>query len=264
MVTEEELSNMSEEEIAELQKKNCIFCKIVNGEVPSKKVYEDDKILSIMDIRPATKGHILVLPKEHYPVLPVIPQETSKHMFKLTKDLCASIRKGLPSLGTTVFMANGAVAGQQSPHFLFHIIPRDSGDGLDQFTLAEKSVDQSQLLEPLQKGVGQAMQALLAQEGKMPDQESGEKAKEQLAMVLEENPEVRKLIAEKPEKFKQLIEENPQLKQVFQDINIDELSSQLQEVNKKEMADEDDDIKSEDELENSEDADLDKVSRLFK
>jgi galactose-1-phosphate uridylyltransferase len=70
-------AEMSQEEMLEQQKANCIFCKIVKGEIPSKKVYEDDMMLAILDINPAVKGHILVLPKEHYPIMPLIRQRSS-------------------------------------------------------------------------------------------------------------------------------------------------------------------------------------------
>ena len=69
------------------QKAQCPFCQIVDGKIPSKKVYEDDKILAILDIRPATKGHVLVMPKDHYPIMPLIPPDTFKHMFSKLKEL---------------------------------------------------------------------------------------------------------------------------------------------------------------------------------
>ncbi len=252
---EQDFSNMSQEEIAEAQKQNCIFCKIVEGEVPSKQVYEDEYVIAILDIRPATEGHVLVLPKEHYPVLPVVPQDVTKHMFSLTKDLCNSIREGLPAMGTTVFMANGAAAGQQSPHFLFHIVPRESGDNLDAFSLPRNNVSQKGLKEPLREQLGKAMKALLAEEGKLPDQEevSGEKRKQQVAQILQQNPDLRKALVQETEQFKKLVEQNPQMKKLFQGIDVDELASQL-EGDSGNSRDSDD----------KEGADLDKVSRLFK
>ena len=64
---------MSPEQIAEMQKQQCIFCKIIKGDIPGKKVFQDDFVEAILDINPAAKGHTLVMPKEHYPILPVIP-----------------------------------------------------------------------------------------------------------------------------------------------------------------------------------------------
>ena len=120
-LTEEDLRNMSPEEIAELQRKNCVFCKIVRGGIPGKKVYEDEMILAILDINPASKGHTLVLPKEHYPLLPLLPLNLFNHLFTKTQQLIVAIEKATVNPGVTVFIANGAAAGQQSPHFLFHL-----------------------------------------------------------------------------------------------------------------------------------------------
>ena len=72
---QEKMKNMSPEELKELQKQQCIFCQIIDGKVNSKKVYEDDKCLAILDINPSNPGHVLLMPKEHYPLMPLIPQD---------------------------------------------------------------------------------------------------------------------------------------------------------------------------------------------
>ncbi len=133
------------EELLEQQKANCIFCKIVKNEIPSKRVYEDEKMLALLDIRPAAKGHTLVLPTEHYPIMPLIPPETFSHLFGKSASLSGAVREGMVAERCTTFIANGAVAGQQSPHFLFHLIPREAGDGLDNFTIPTGSVDQQEI-----------------------------------------------------------------------------------------------------------------------
>ena len=166
MVSEEELQNMSPEEISRLQKENCIFCKIVKGEIPSRKVYEDEKMLAILDINPAAKGHMLVLPKEHYPILPVIPPDVFKHLFRTTKYLVAAVKKGMVAPQVTVFIANGAVAGQQSPHFLFHIIPNEGVD----FPIPKGNVpkeEAAKLTPALRANVGAIMKNYLQREGKL-------------------------------------------------------------------------------------------------
>lgn len=129
-LTEEDLKNMSPEELLELQKKNCIFCRIISGEIPSTEVYSDDELLCILDINPAAKGHVLVIPKQHYQILPQIPKEAIAKMFAAAQHISNAQLKSLPIEGTTIFVANGAAAGQRSPHFLFHVIPRNRGDGL--------------------------------------------------------------------------------------------------------------------------------------
>ena len=125
MVTQEELEKMSPEEILELQKQNCPFCKIVAGQIPSSKVLETKNILAILDINPAAKGHCLVLPKEHVPILPIIPPPVFKELFRTAKTITPVLRKTQHAEGTTLFIANGAVAGQQTSHFLYHLIPRE-------------------------------------------------------------------------------------------------------------------------------------------
>lgn len=136
------MSEMSPEEALAAQKANCPFCKMVSGEIPTKKVYEDDLVLAILDINPANKGHVLMMPKEHHYILPLVPPETFKHLFLQAKKLMHAMRKGLIVPGVTLFVANGAAAGQQSPHFLFHLIPREDGDGLDNLDVQERTVKQ--------------------------------------------------------------------------------------------------------------------------
>ena len=80
---EEKLKQMSPEELKAFQKQQCIFCQIVAGKVSSKKVYEDNICIAILDINPANPGHLLVLPKEHYPIMPLIPEEELKHIGKV-------------------------------------------------------------------------------------------------------------------------------------------------------------------------------------
>ena len=127
---EEKIKNMSPEELQELQKQQCIFCQIVTGKIPSKKVYEDSICLAILDINPATKGHILLLPKEHYAIMPQVPEKILGHLSIVAKHVSQVVLKILRTDGTTVFIANGAAAGQRAQHFMIHLIPRRSGDGL--------------------------------------------------------------------------------------------------------------------------------------
>ena len=141
---EEKLKNMSPEELAKLQQQQCIFCQIINGKIPSKKVYEDDTILAILDINPAAKGHIILLPKEHYAIMPQVPDEVIGHLFKKTKFLSQALLRSLKCGGTSVLIANGPIAGQRSQHFLVHLIPRKEGDKLlhNEERIIEKEMQQ--------------------------------------------------------------------------------------------------------------------------
>ncbi|MBU0757699.1 MAG: HIT domain-containing protein [Nanoarchaeota archaeon] len=134
---------MNPEQIIEAQKQQCIFCKIISGEIPSKKVFEDEIGIVILDINPANEGHVLVLPKKHYQIMPQIPETEIDHLFILAKKSSHSLLKGLGLKGTTIFVANGQYAGQKAPHFMIHVIPRVEGDGL--FGIRKSNVDEKLL-----------------------------------------------------------------------------------------------------------------------
>jgi histidine triad (HIT) family protein len=151
-VTEEELSKMSPEEIAELQKQNCIFCKIASKEIPAKIIHEDSDTICILDINPASEGHILVYPKKHYMILPHMPEDVLQKVFKNVKLMSHTLLKSLQCKGTTIFIANGVAAGQKAPHVLVHVFPRREGDGLVNLPNYEVSDEQ---LEKLQSSLGQ-------------------------------------------------------------------------------------------------------------
>jgi histidine triad (HIT) family protein len=141
-ITEDDLKNMSAEEIAELQKQNCIFCKIANKEIPSKIVHEDADTICVLDINPAAEGHILVFPKKHYMILPHIPDDVLAKIFKSVKLMSHTLLKSLQCGGTTVFVANGVAAGQKAPHALIHVFPRRENDGLVPLPKYEMSEEQ--------------------------------------------------------------------------------------------------------------------------
>ncbi len=139
------LENLSPEDSLELQRKNCIFCKIINNEIPSNEIYSDDKVKVILDINPASEGHCLVLPKKHYQILPQIPDDLIGYLFSSAKKTSRALLKALAVKGTTIFVANGAIAGQKAPHFMIHVIPRNKGDLL--FEIPKNKADEAQLNE---------------------------------------------------------------------------------------------------------------------
>ena len=108
---------------------DCIFCKIAAGEIPSKTIYEDEEFRVIMDISPATKGHALILPKEHYPNLYEIPEEVAADAMKLAKKMAKKMTDALQCDGFNLVQNNGEVAGQTVFHFHMHLIPRYKNDG---------------------------------------------------------------------------------------------------------------------------------------
>ena len=107
----------------------CIFCKIAGGEIPSATMYEDDDFRVILDLGPASKGHALILPKEHYANLYEIPDELAAKAMKLAKKMASAMTKALGCDGFNLVQNNGEVAGQTVFHFHMHLIPRYEGDG---------------------------------------------------------------------------------------------------------------------------------------
>ena len=110
-------------------KDDCIFCKLANGVFPTNSIYEDDTFNVILDVGPATKGHALILPKEHYDNLYELPDETAGKAMILAKKLGGEIVKRLNADGLNVVQNNGETAGQTVMHYHLHLIPRYKNDG---------------------------------------------------------------------------------------------------------------------------------------
>lgn len=140
----EKIKNMSPEELRDFQKKQCIFCHIISGKVQAKKIYEDDKTLAVLDINPANPGHILLLPKEHYSIMPQLPEDELKHIFMVAKSLSNAALKSLEATGTNIVVANGSAAGQKAQHFMVHIIPRKEDDNIS-FSIPQNKIPENEL-----------------------------------------------------------------------------------------------------------------------
>ena len=109
---------------------DCIFCKIIKGELPSKTIYEDNLIKVIMNINPSSNGHLLVLPKKHYLNIMDIPEEVVTHSFKVIRDtLYPLLKEKLNCEGLTI--AENNEYGQEIKHFHIHLTPRYENDGVD-------------------------------------------------------------------------------------------------------------------------------------
>lgn len=122
---------------------DCIFCKIVQGAVPSTRIYEDDDTLAFMDIGPVVKGHALVIPKKHYDPITDTPPEVLQKLIVVVQKIARAQIKGLGANGVNVGQANGRVAGQVVPHVHFHVIPRFEQDG-HSFTWVPRKYDDQQ------------------------------------------------------------------------------------------------------------------------
>jgi len=108
---------------------DCIFCKLVAGEIPSIKIFENDHVLAFMDIAPLVKGHALVIPKAHHNPLSETPDEVLAQVIAVVRLIAQAQQEGLGADGVNIHQANGAVAGQVVPHLHFHVIPRFKQDG---------------------------------------------------------------------------------------------------------------------------------------
>ena len=111
-----------------MKKQDCIFCRIISGEIPSTTIYENSKFKVIMDIAPANKGHVLILPKEHYDNIYDIDTATAGELFELAAMTARALKSVLDCDGMNILQTNGTVAGQTVFHFHMHIIPRYEGD----------------------------------------------------------------------------------------------------------------------------------------
>lgn len=112
-----------------MKKEDCIFCKLANGVFPTRSIYEDEEFNVILDVAPATRGHALILPKEHADNLYELPEETAGKALILAKKMMQKMTDKLACDGFNLLQNNGAVAGQTVNHFHLHLIPRYADDG---------------------------------------------------------------------------------------------------------------------------------------
>ncbi len=236
---------------AEEQKANCPFCKIASGEFPAKVVFEDDKIIAVLDINPAVKGHVLVLPKEHYPFIGMLPENIFSHLFEMSAEISKCIEEAMLCPGVEWFIASGGAAGQQVAHFILHLVPRNDNDGLDNFELKEGNVGEEelkQLKEKIEEKISVAT-----------NKKTEKLTKEKLLEVIEKSPQLKQAMIEKPDDFKKMAESTPQLKAMFSGFDIDEIIKELKGGKKE--AKQKTGKKSEEKKEKS---GLDEISKLFK
>lgn len=113
-----------------MKEDNCIFCKIANGDIPSATLYEDGEFRVILDLSPASKGHALIIPKEHYANLYELSDELASRVLVVAKKMIIKMSEVLDCEGYNVVQNNGVVAGQTVMHFHMHLIPRYKDDNV--------------------------------------------------------------------------------------------------------------------------------------
>jgi histidine triad (HIT) family protein len=109
---------------------DCIFCKIIAGQIPTTKIYEDEVVFSFLDIGPVSDGHTLVIPKQHFEKLHDCPADFLGQVCSRIGKISKAVMTGMTSDGYNVLCNNGEAAGQIVSHLHFHIIPRNTGDGV--------------------------------------------------------------------------------------------------------------------------------------
>ena len=129
---------------------NCIFCKIINKQIPSSVVYEDNDVVAFLDISQATKGHTLVLPKKHYANLLEIEEEVLAKVIKVAKMIATSMQDSLGAKGFNLVNNCNEVAGQSVMHFHLHIIPRYDHE---EFVIAPKENNNKFDLKEIQEQI---------------------------------------------------------------------------------------------------------------
>ena len=113
-----------------MNQQDCIFCKVVSGQIPSVKIFENEYVLAFLDIGPVSDGHTLVIPKAHCTRLDQIDPQAMLEIAKVLPMLAGTVQKAMDSDGYNVLCNNGTAAGQVVDHLHFHIIPRNAGDGV--------------------------------------------------------------------------------------------------------------------------------------
>lgn len=119
----------------------CIFCKIINKEIPSSIVYEDDDVLAILDLAQTTLGHTLVMPKKHYANILEIPDDELAHLMSIVKMLAKKISDKLGAKGFNLLVNTNEVAGQTVMHLHVHIIPRYDENDTIKIEFTENKLD---------------------------------------------------------------------------------------------------------------------------
>lgn len=129
----------------------CIFCSIVEGSIPSKKVYEDDDVLAILDISQTTEGHTLVMPKKHYDNFLAMPKDEFANLMAVTQTLAEKITGNMNASGCNILINTNAVAGQSVMHAHVHIIPRYDENDTVTFSFSENGFDLDEVLKKINR-----------------------------------------------------------------------------------------------------------------
>ncbi|MBW2003807.1 MAG: HIT family protein [Deltaproteobacteria bacterium] len=130
---------------------DCIFCKIIDGEIPAVKVLDEELVVAFMDINPSSKGHMLVVPKNHAENIFEIPESDLETLIKAVKRCANAVKEAVNAEGITILQLNGKASDQIVPHLHIHIIPRWKNDGLSISNWEMKKGDMEEINDIAQK-----------------------------------------------------------------------------------------------------------------
>lgn len=112
-------------------KNTCLVCQIIDNSIPSKKIFEDELVMAVLDVNGAVPGHCFIMPKNHYPIIEQVPDIEIGRLFQVSNKISSAIFESLGAQGTNIFIANGIPAGQTVAHFTINVIPRMENDGVN-------------------------------------------------------------------------------------------------------------------------------------
>lgn len=172
--------------VEEIETEECIFCQLVKGKLETVKIYEDNEIMVVLDIYPASKGHMLIMPKNHYKTIEEVPDALLSKLFIFVKAIMPSFLRITKAKGVNIFIAQGEKAGQRVKHFYLNLIPRYDKDNIN-LTWSQSKIDKEELEtlgEELRKEAEKELRTKL----------EAEKAKELKEQKEREEGEVEKIL----------------------------------------------------------------------
>jgi len=130
-----------------MEEEKCIFCQIAAKKIPTNAVYEDDRVIAFLDIRPSNPGHSLVVPKKHYETLLDVPEEEAAHLMRVVKHVAEGIVSTMKAEGFNILQNNKEAGYQLIPHMHFHVVPRFANDGLQLGNIRQGSYKDEQEMQ---------------------------------------------------------------------------------------------------------------------
>ncbi len=139
---------------------NCLFCKIINNEIPSLRVFESANVIGVLSIKPASKGHVILIPKEHVIYFTHLNPDLEKELFLAIRSITSVLVQAFNAEGFNIISNIGPTAGQRVPHACIHIIPRYKDDNLN-ISIPEKEINEEELYDTYKKYIMQSRENTL-------------------------------------------------------------------------------------------------------